>query len=279
MSLEDNLELQTDHLSVPARGVRRPAGRARVGRPEGRPGAGDAAGAGTPWWRANSAGGGHLRGLVQLLPGRRAGLRGSLVRGGGARGPGGRQGGPRPAREPGREARRRPHVGARPSAPLEPVGRRSTGVEELLGDDMEAWRWGDLHEARFEHIVSGVVDEETATRLERGTPAARRQHLHRRQRGLRQRRDHRGRGRRVLPGRERLLLADGARRRRVGQLGRDELSGAVRATPSSPHYDDLFPMWATDEAFPLLYSREKVEAATETRIELRPTESDRPDDA
>ena len=41
-------------------------------------------------------------------------------------------------------------------------------AEALLGDDMQAWRWGDLHEARFEHIVSGVVDEETATRLNVG---------------------------------------------------------------------------------------------------------------
>ena len=40
--------------------------------------------------------------------------------------------------------------------------------------------------------------------------------------------------------------------------------------PRSPHYDDLFPEWAEDKAFPLLYSREKIEAATERRIILEP---------
>ena len=40
--------------------------------------------------------------------------------------------------------------------------------------------------------------------------------------------------------------------------------------PRSPHYADLFEAWAADEAFPLLYSREKVEEAAEQRIVLEP---------
>jgi penicillin amidase len=40
----------------------------------------------------------------------------------------------------------------------------------------------------------------------------------------------------------------------------------------SPHYSDLFPEWAADQAFPLLYSREKVEADTRQRILLEPKE-------
>ena len=35
--------------------------------------------------------------------------------------------------------------------------------------------------------------------------------------------------------------------------------------PSSPHYRDLFKAWARDESFPLLYSRERIEAAAEQR--------------
>jgi penicillin amidase len=41
--------------------------------------------------------------------------------------------------------------------------------------------------------------------------------------------------------------------------------------PSSPHYRDLFDRWAKNETFPLLYSRERIEAAAEHRIVLRPT--------
>ncbi len=40
--------------------------------------------------------------------------------------------------------------------------------------------------------------------------------------------------------------------------------------PSSPHYRDLFGSWARDESFPLLYSRDRVLAATERRVVLRP---------
>jgi penicillin amidase len=40
--------------------------------------------------------------------------------------------------------------------------------------------------------------------------------------------------------------------------------------PTSPHYRDLAPMWWADEYFPLLYSREAVDAYTESRILLVP---------
>ena len=33
--------------------------------------------------------------------------------------------------------------------------------------------------------------------------------------------------------------------------------------PASPHYRDLFPLWAEDRYVPMLYSRAAVEAATE----------------
>ncbi|MGR6964358.1 penicillin acylase family protein [Geodermatophilus sp. URMC 61] len=40
--------------------------------------------------------------------------------------------------------------------------------------------------------------------------------------------------------------------------------------PDSPHYADLFEAWSRGEAFPLCYSRARVEAVTERRIRLRP---------
>ena len=41
--------------------------------------------------------------------------------------------------------------------------------------------------------------------------------------------------------------------------------------PASPHYRDLFDAWARDESFPLLFSRDRIEAVTEQRILLRPS--------
>ena len=40
--------------------------------------------------------------------------------------------------------------------------------------------------------------------------------------------------------------------------------------PTSPHYADLFPLWAKSDYVPMLWSREKVEAAAEQVIELVP---------
>ncbi len=40
--------------------------------------------------------------------------------------------------------------------------------------------------------------------------------------------------------------------------------------PASPHYRDLFTLWAEDRYVPMLYSRAAVEAATEARIRLLP---------
>jgi penicillin amidase len=40
--------------------------------------------------------------------------------------------------------------------------------------------------------------------------------------------------------------------------------------PGSPHYDDLLPLWAAGEYFPLYYSRPRVEEATTQRLRLRP---------
>jgi penicillin amidase len=42
--------------------------------------------------------------------------------------------------------------------------------------------------------------------------------------------------------------------------------------PSSPHFADLFPVWATGGAIPLRYSRQQVEAVTERRILLVPAD-------
>ena len=45
---------------------------------------------------------------------------------------------------------------------------------------------------------------------------------------------------------------------------------ASPAIPLSPHYRDLFPLWAAGDYFPLLYSRPAVEAAARLVIHLAP---------
>ena len=40
--------------------------------------------------------------------------------------------------------------------------------------------------------------------------------------------------------------------------------------PDSTHYRDLFQLWAKHQYFPLFFSREKIESATESRVLLQP---------
>ena len=40
--------------------------------------------------------------------------------------------------------------------------------------------------------------------------------------------------------------------------------------PQSPHYRDLFQLWAKHQYFPLFFSREKIDSVTENRYILEP---------
>lgn len=143
---------------------------------------------------------------------------------------------------------------------LSTLGEAVEHLERLLGQDPSTWKWGDLHHAHLAHPLSPIVDEEACERLGVG-PAPRG-----------------GSGDTV--GNTAYRPADfrqtgGSSWRLVVDVGGWDGSLAMNSPgqsgdPSSPHYDDLFPAWASDGAFPLLYSREKVEEATERRIVLEP---------
>jgi penicillin amidase len=154
--------------------------------------------------------------------------------------------------------------GPNPDATLDDVLRSSlreavTDAEQLLGPDREQWAWGRLHVSRLLHPLSPLFDERTRDRLAVG-PA---------QRG--------GSGDTVgntayTPN---FVQSGGSTFRIVIDVGNWDGSLVMNSPgqsgdPDSPHYADLFERWAAGEAFPLLYSRDAVEAATEQRIRLRP---------
>jgi penicillin G amidase len=133
-------------------------------------------------------------------------------------------------------------------------------VEGLLGPDHQRWAWGRLHVSRLAHPLSPLLDEETRARLAVG-PAPRG-----------------GSGDTVG---NTAYLADtfvqtgGATFRIVVDVGNWDGSLVMNSPgqsgdSDSPHYADLFEPWSRGEAFPLHYSRERVEANTERRIRLRP---------
>jgi penicillin amidase len=128
-----------------------------------------------------------------------------------------------------------------------------------LGPDSKNWAWGKLHHAVFIHPVSGVVPAAKAL-LDRG-PISR-------------------------PGENTTVNAT-----YFGGPSFDELGGASyreifdlsdwdngvgvnvpgqSGQPGSPHYDDLLPLWANGQYFPLRFRKESVDRETTDVLELKP---------
>jgi penicillin amidase len=130
-------------------------------------------------------------------------------------------------------------------------------TERRLGEDWSAWRWGRLHRAELRHPLAGLVEglDVNVGPAPRG-----------------------GSGATVNStayGLEDFLQLYGASFRMVVDVGSWDDSVAMNTPgqsgdPASPHYRDLFGPWSRDESFPLLFSRERIEAAAERRILLRP---------
>ncbi|RVT91503.1 penicillin acylase family protein [Rhodovarius crocodyli] len=132
-------------------------------------------------------------------------------------------------------------------------------VTKLLGPDTTAWAWGTLHQGFAEHPLSKYVSPELAAQLNVGPlPKS-------------------GAGSTLNNNGYRpsdFRVTSGVTWRMVVDVGNWDASITVNTPgqsgdPRSPHYRDLFPVWAKDEAVPLLYSRAAIEEAAEARIVLK----------
>jgi len=130
-------------------------------------------------------------------------------------------------------------------------------TRERFGDDPSKWRWGQLHVATFTHALS--TDDERRALF----------NLHSAERG--------GDGNTVLatsgPG---FRQNHGASFREILDVSDWDRSMATNVPgqsgqPGSKHYGDLLQLWAEGKYFPLLYSRQKVEATAKERLTLEPT--------
>ena len=126
------------------------------------------------------------------------------------------------------------------------------------GEDPKQWSWGRMHTATFRHPLA-TLGPEYAKAFNRGpvprpgdgfTPNA-------------------------ATYQTPFEQVSGASYRQIFDLA-DWDRGCATSTPGqsgqpgSPHYDDLLPLWAEGEYFPLLFSRAKVEQATQHRLVLKP---------
>jgi len=133
-------------------------------------------------------------------------------------------------------------------------------MEKLQGANSSRWRWGKLQFNLCEHPLSPLLDEQARAKVNVG-PIPK----------------HGGRytvnasGYRTSDFRQ----TSGPSARLVIDVGNWDNSRAVNhpgqsGDPESSHYRDLAPLWRNGQYFPLLYSREAVENATEKKIELVP---------
>ncbi|HLT27918.1 MAG TPA: penicillin acylase family protein, partial [Zeimonas sp.] len=132
-------------------------------------------------------------------------------------------------------------------------------LSRMLGPDPAGWRWGSIHVARATHPLASLLTtlpEACTTTL--SAP-----------------RD--GSGDTVCDtayGPD-FVQASGATFRVAIDVGGWDGSLAMNApgqsgAMDSPHYTDLFDPWARGESFPLLFSRDRVDAVARKRIRLTP---------
>jgi penicillin G amidase len=129
-------------------------------------------------------------------------------------------------------------------------------TRERLGDDPLKWRWGKLHVALFTHALS-TDDERRAlfnlTSIERGGDGNTVNNTS----GPGFRQNHGASFREILD------VSDWDRSVATSVPGQS-------GQPGSKHYGDLLPLWAEGKYFPLLYSKQKVEAMAKQRLTLEP---------
>ena len=149
-------------------------------------------------------------------------------------------------------------VRARDDLARKTLATAAARVKKLLGDDPRDWAWGRLHTATFVHPLASLGKPyEQALNL---GPVSRMGDVHtpnntRHDENFNQ--IHGASYRQVLD------LAD-------WDLGLATSTPGQSGQPGSPHYDDLLPLWADAQYFPLAYSREKVEEVARHKLLLRP---------
>lgn len=131
-------------------------------------------------------------------------------------------------------------------------------LEALQGNDPAKWSWGALHEVYFRHPFDAMPG--AAPLFDRG-PFPRSGDANVVQA--------------TTPDPKTFEQVSGASYREVFDLSDWDRSLAVNVPgqsgqPTSPHYDDLLPLWRAGQFFQLAYTRGAVDAATTDTLELEP---------
>ena len=134
-------------------------------------------------------------------------------------------------------------------------------ITERLGPDMTGWTWGALHHAHFVPPAAVLADADLRAKMTHGpTPIP-------------------GSAQTVRAATYRMedfAVTNGASFRMVVDVGAWDESRVINSPgqsgdPASPHYNDLFPLWAEGKYVPMLWSRAAVDKAARQVIQLTPS--------
>lgn len=132
-------------------------------------------------------------------------------------------------------------------------------LKPKMGNNMEQWKWGDIHTADFVHPLAYDAKTQELFKI---NPVRRS-----------------GDGFTVLatssPSESNTKQTSGASFKFVFDVKDWDQSTGLSvpgnsAQPGSPHYSDLAPYWGEGKGFPLLFSRKKIEENSKNRLLLQP---------
>lgn len=151
-------------------------------------------------------------------------------------------------------------IGARNALVAKSMDEAVAELTKRFGADMAAWKYGQpaYHHALVQHPLSAVVNAATLAKLNVG-PLPRG--------GDGSTVSATGGSDNQTSGGSLKIIADTEDWDKSVGLNTPGQSG----DPDSPHYRDLFPLWARGEYFPVAYSRAKVESVRESTTRLVPT--------
>lgn len=149
---------------------------------------------------------------------------------------------------------------ARDALLLETLAGAWVETTKRLGADPAGWAWGQIHQGRFRHPLSRLAPAKLKAKLDVGPAPKGGSNLTINNNGYRT---------------SDFEVVSGVSWRMVVDVGNWDASWVINSPgqsgdPASPHYRDLFPIWARDGYVPMVYSRAAVEAAAEQRIRLVP---------
>ncbi len=148
-------------------------------------------------------------------------------------------------------------VAGRDAFLIKALGEAVQDLTERFGAEMSGWTLGHYHHALIHHPLDEAVNADTRAMLDVGP---------RPRGGDSYTVDATGGADNQTSGGSFKIVIDTADWDGSVGINNPGQSG----NSASPHYRDLFPLWADGRYFPVLYSRPKVERATETRWLLEP---------